>query len=224
VCIYSTHPPKESVLTVEPLDSSQTSHFASSININHDSAPDVRFASHFGHDNWDEEFAAQAHGIFTDSGKDIESICKSYFDNFHQWLPFISQHEFWRGFSSSGSYPEFSTLLLSMYLITHVPSQESNNVDTLDPVYFFAKRAWSRLQKAKEPSIVLIEAGLLIATYENGQALAEKSRSTMVACAEMGYSMRLHKSLRKKAEGDPCGQIELEKQRRLWWGIVTLER
>jgi hypothetical protein len=209
---------------VESLDSSQNNHFVSSVNVQHDSAPDVRLASHFGRDNWDEEFAAQVHGIFTDSGKDVESICRSYFDNFHQWLPFISQHEFWRGFSSSGSCPEFSTLLLSMYLITHVPSQECNIIDTLDPVYFIAKSAWSRLQKVKEPSIVLIQAGLLIATYENGQALAEKSRSTMAACAEMGYRMRLHKSLRKKAEGDPCGQIELEKQRRLWWGIVTLER
>jgi hypothetical protein len=226
VCIYSTLPPKESAFSVKLLDQPQTNHYISisPFSVNHGSYPETRFASQFSHSNCDEELASQVYGVFTASGKDIESICRTYFDNFHQWLPFISQHEFWRGFSSSGSQPEFSTLLLGMYLITHVPAQEPNHIDILDPAYFTAKNAWSRLQKNKEPSIVLIQAGLLLATYESGQALAERSRSTMVACAEMGYRMRLHKSLRKTAVGDPCGQIELEKQRRLWWGIVTLER
>jgi len=174
--------------------------------------------------NWEQDFISQVHNIFTDSGKEAESVCQTYFAEFHSWLSFISEIEFWRSFSSAGSHPEFSTLLLGMYLATHIPEQDSNYIEILDPVYLIAKNAWSRFQRVQEPSMVLIQAGLLIATYESGQALTEKSRSTIVACAEMGYKMRLHKSLRRNLEGDLCGQSELRAQRRLWWGIVALER
>jgi len=136
----------------------------------------------------------------------------------------MSEADFWRDFSSAGSHPEFSTLLLGMYLLIQLPVQEFSHTETLDPVYSTAKNAWSRLQKYQEPSMVLIQAGLLIATYESGQALREKSRTTMVACAEMGYKMRLHKSLRRNVEDDLCSQNELKVQRRLWWGIMALER
>jgi hypothetical protein len=154
VCVYSTHPPKGSVFTVKSLDTFQTNHFVSgiqSLSVDCDSTLNPRSTKQFACDNWDEVFAAQVHGIFTASGKDIASFCTTYFENFQQWLPVISQHDFWRGFSTSGSHPEFSTLLLSIYLITHVPAQESSNIDTLEPVYFTAKSAWYRLQKIMEP-------------------------------------------------------------------------
>lgn len=247
MCVYSTHPPKESVFTATPLktpeeitqpedgwaeafqntcvpsaapQTNQDISNTSPSSVNHGLVRHLQFSR----ENWDEKFASHVHGVFTASGKDVETTCRGYFENFHPWLSFISEPDFWRSFSSAGPHPEFSTLLLSMYLITHIPSPGSGYVDTLDPVYSTGKSAWSRLQKVQEPSIVLIQAGLLIATYESGQALAEKSRSTIVACAEMGYKMRLHKSLRRKAEGDLCSQNELKLRRRLWWGIVTLER
>jgi hypothetical protein len=247
VCVYSTNPPKESVFTVTslevpkqvirpeegwfeafqkscvPLLATQTNRYIS--NTNHLSKIHI-LARHlqFGREDWDKEFASQVHGVFAASGKDVEATCQSYFENFHPWLSFISEPDFWRSFSSADSRPEFSILLLGMYLITHIPALGSGQVDTLDPVYFISKCAWSRLQKVQEASIVLIQAGLLIATYESGQALAEKSRSTMVACAEMGYEMQLHKSLRRKIEGDLSSQNELILQKRVWWGIVALER
>jgi Fungal specific transcription factor domain len=247
MCIYSTHPPKESVFTLKPLRQAivplepwsspwcgarsaltppQSVHSISTnpSPANHDSTASVRHIELLiGHD-WEVEFASQVHSILTASGKNAENICRSYFDDFHPWLCFISQPDFWWGFSSSGTQPEFLTMVLVMYLLTHIPALDPGSTDPIDPVYYTAKSAWSHLQKVKEPSIVLIQAGLLLSTYESGQALEEKSRSTMVACAELGYQMRLHKSLRQTDGGDPREQRELNRRRQLWWGIVTLER
>jgi len=244
VCVFSTHPPKESVFTVKPiklpdeswlapyqvpclsLDPPAANNSTSSTNSSayHGSTNSLLIPDQVSHDNWEQNFTSQVQDIFAASGKYAKTICQSYFTEFHPWLSFMSEADFWRDFSSAGSHPEFSTLLLGMYLLIQLPVQEFSHTETLDPVYSTAKNAWSRLQKYQEPSMVLIQAGLLIATYESGQALREKSRTTMVACAEMGYKMRLHKSLRRNVEDDLCSQNELKVQRRLWWGIMALER
>jgi Fungal specific transcription factor domain/Fungal Zn(2)-Cys(6) binuclear cluster domain len=251
VCIYSTHPPKESVFAVRPLETptqmilsedgwlpphqktylppaaTPTNHYTLSTNTSslyHGSKSITCSTSQASCEPWSEEFTTQVHGIFAASGKDAQSICRSYFENFHPWLAFISEQDFWPTFSNARLHPEFSTLLLSMYLITHIPTQVPSSNESLDSVYFTAKSAWTRLQMLREPSIVFIQAGLLLATYESGQASVETSRSTMVACAELGYKMRLDKSIRRKVGEDLCGQNELKLRRRLWWGIVMLER
>jgi len=211
-------------LPLNPPGANHSAPSTKSFSAYHGSITSLHIPGQVSHDNWEHNFTSQVHDIFTASGKDAKTICQSYFTEFHPWLSFISEADFWRDFSSAGSHPEFSTLLLSMYLMTHLPEQDFNHMESLDPVYSTAKNAWSCLQKYQEPSIVLIQAGLLIATYESGQALTEKSRTTMVACAEMGYKMRLHKSLRRNVEDDLCGQNELKAQRRLWWGIMGLER
>lgn len=190
---------------------------------NHGPTTSVRLNIQFNGNDWEGEFASQVQGIFTARGSNVKSICASYFEAFHPWLSFIHEPDFWRGYSSAGTDPEYSILLLGMYLLTYIPAQHPHSTGSIDPVYDTAAGAWSHLQKYKEPSIVLIQAGLLLSTYEGGQALETKSRSTMVACAEMGYKMRLHKSLRQKG-GNAVTQQDLERKRRLWWGIMALER
>jgi len=108
-----------------------------------------------------------------------------------------------------------------MFLVTHISEQ---NDDDLQSVYWTAKRSWERLLRVKQPSLLQIQSGLLLATYENAQALEAESRSTITGCAEMGYKLQLHKSLQKKVVADSKEQIELDEQRCVWWGLVTLER
>lgn len=173
-----------------------------------------------------DSYSSRVSDILTTNGIDIEGICRRYFQTFHQWLPFMSEEEFWLHFFSSqpGTDPEFSALLLSIYLIASVPVQDDTEGEFGESVYSVAKGFWSRLQSTAQPSICLIQTGLLLATYENGQALEETSRSSMSACVRMGYLMELHMSVRRNVLFDSDAQVGLNTRRRLWWAIVILER
>ena len=248
MCVYSDRPPKECIVTTEPIKTSRTPRqllaggwvvdekgYVPLHRLNQANQPAlapsdsgsthlIRLSSQANYETWDEQFASLVSSIITASGRDAESVCRGYFENFHPWIDFISKLDFWLGFSSPASRPEFSTLLLNIYLVMYGTEQESSQADILDPVYSLAKSTWSVLQNVQEPSIVLIQAGLLLATYENCQSLAEASRSTITACAELGYRMELHKSVLRNSELDLYGPNELKQRRRTWWGIVIVER
>jgi hypothetical protein len=176
-----------------------------------------------------DSFTSQVATLVASKSIDIEAVCRRYFQTFHRWFSFISAEEFWFYYFSPerGADPEFSALLLSMYLIVCIPTGDrldSTGQEVEERVYSITRGFWQQRQNASQPSIFLIQAGLLLATYENGQALEETSRSSIDACVRMAYAMRLHITVRQNALFDSDAQVFLDTQRRLWWAIVMLER
>ena len=72
----------------------------------------------------------------------------------------------------------------------------------------------------------MIQAGLLLATYEYAQGLVEAAYVSIGTCARMGYAGGIHVGQLGRT---PLGcQLPLtlkeEEERNLWWGIVVCER
>jgi Fungal specific transcription factor domain len=181
------------------------------------------------HNSSHDPFTSQASTLLAANGAngiDIEAVCRRYFQTFHRWLPFICEECFWSYFScsTSGTDSTFSALLLSIYLIASDPVQDNISGEFIESVYSAAKQVWLPLQNTRRPSIVLIQASLLLATFENGQALEETSRLTMSACISMAYAMRLDVSIKRKAMLDLNARDDLNTRRCMWWAIVILER
>jgi hypothetical protein len=157
--------------------------------------------------------------------EDLEITCKTYFRTLHSWLPFLCEIEFWRRFSSLGKTrdADFVILVIGMYLLAYSPSRNAKEFD-VDFVYSAVKHAWIQAARTGDSSLSCIEGGLLLATYEHGQALEEQKRLSMSICIEAGKAKGLDQSLRQSVAQSPIDEIQIAKRRRLWWAILIHER
>lgn len=72
----------------------------------------------------------------------------------------------------------------------------------------------------------MIQAGLLIATYEYAQGLVEAAYISIGTCARMGYAGGIHVGQlgRTPSGGKLAPTLKDEEEHNLWWGIVVCER
>ena len=160
-------------------------------------------------------------------GKFVDEISVKYFQGVHRWLPVISRHRFNERLLNTQlqSKVDFSVLLLTMCLITSHSGWGSPNkhIDE-ESLYMTTKLLFAHAQSLVPSSINLIQAGLLIATYEYAHGLSNAAYISIGACARMAFAVALHE--RSGPQGlsndQPC--IKEEEERNLWWGIVICER
>jgi hypothetical protein len=152
---------------------------------------------------------------------------QTYFHNFHKTLPIINQESVYSNLENSTSDSHFSTLLLSMFLITQLtpqvnPNQSSNFGER--ELYPAVKTMYTLLQSTGKVSMELVQAGVLVACYEHCQALHQDAWLSIGACVTMAHLMGLHTVFRNMLPKERNERNILESKRCLWWGIVVIER
>ena len=105
--------------------------------------------------------------------------------------------------------------------------QELNGADNdLQALYLTTKMLFAHAQASIATSTSLIQASLLIATYEYGHGLIEAAYISVGTCARMGYTAGLHKGQfdRSSLGSQSWPTLKDEEEHNLWWGIVICER
>lgn len=145
------------------------------------------------------------------------SVLSKYFRTIDTWLPVVSNAEFQKGLNrlNAESDNDIATLLLSMHLITQIPSIE----DTMrSPIYFDTKALFSLQVASGNFALEIAQAGLLIAVYEHGHGMTDAAQLTLAACARMAI-----KRIAAQRKSTVVG-LQNTDVGRLWWGIVILDR
>jgi hypothetical protein len=111
-----------------------------------------------------------------------------------------------------------------MCLITYHPGlAKSPSVIDQVTLYLTTKSLYSHIQSFFPHSLHLIQAGIIIASYEYATNKINDAFASIAVCARMGYAARLH--LVSLAEGlDPMQYSQAEEELSTWWGIVIAER
>ena len=156
----------------------------------------------------------------------IDIFISTYFETFHRSLPIIGQDSFYSSLQNSSPTPHFSTLLLSMILISHLSSKistigEGNGKEDLYPTL---KSIYSLLLSMGKISLELIQTGVIIAAYEHCQALHQDAWLSIGTCARMGQVLGLHHVIQQPVPKEKEERAGFETKRCLWWGVVALER
>jgi hypothetical protein len=154
------------------------------------------------------------------------SICNQYLDTMNAALPILIDAEFRKYLSDLDSPPEMDvrTLLLSVYLVTKMPTQLPAGGSDLDNLYSALKPFYTHFTSTSRPSISIIQAGILIAIYEQGQAEDETAYLTLGLCARMGYAIGLHKSLSEDLSLELGSRDVIETHKHVWWSLIIIER
>ena len=96
----------------------------------------------------------------------------------------------------------------------------------LQTLYLTTKMLFAHAQASISTSTSLIQASLLIATYEYGHGLIEAAYISIGTCVRMGYTAGLHKG-KFGCSSLGCQSwptLKDEEEHNLWWGIVICER
>ncbi len=93
-------------------------------------------------------------------------------------------------------------------------------------LYLTTKMLLAHAQAIIPTSTSLIQASLLLATYEYAHSFEEAAYISIGTCARMGYAVGLHNGrLGSPLRGDQTlATLKEEEDYNLWWGLVTCER
>lgn len=116
----------------------------------------------------------------------IQHIVNEYITTVQKWIPIFQVQKLEEASSRPTweSGPEFALLFLAMNLIT---TQYHDSVDiNQNPVYQATKRFVSLLEAAGAASLIILQANLLVAWYEYGQAIYPAAYITSGWCVRYG--------------------------------------
>lgn len=172
----------------------------------------------------------------------VRAIVREFFETIHTWLPILSKKQWELHLTNQQEWqagPEVALLFFCMKLLISRP--QDNYECSQFPVYLSAKRFLTTMEAAGMIHINVLQAGLLLAWYEYGQAIYPAAWMTSGWCVRYATLLGIDKgdeaaSLLEKLVGSPLivsaslltrlqqTWSEQEERRRTWWGVLVLDK
>jgi hypothetical protein len=154
---------------------------------------------------------------------EVITTASTYFETVHVWMPIISKKRFYDHHLQLLFHcqPDFTLLFLSMKLITSILPDELANPRT--PAYNAAKHFYLEMEASGMISIQVLQAGLLLSLYELGHAIYPSAYLSIGTCTRYAYALGINKDAKTQAT-KVLTLVELEENKRVWWGIIILDR
>ena len=154
----------------------------------------------------------------------IKQHATKFFASVQTWLPVVSRLRFFDKLQhhEGDCFQKTAHTLLActMLLIIHVPDQALDNV-ARDPLYLKVKRLILLSELECKASLDLVQARLLLASFEFGHGIKPAAYVSIGSCARLAIMLGLDGGqLSDEVLHSAC----MEERRRTWWGIVILER
>ncbi|KAL7960841.1 hypothetical protein V8C34DRAFT_312455 [Trichoderma compactum] len=158
----------------------------------------------------------------------IRNIAYTFFDSIHWWMPLISKKGFFAHLLNplSQRRSELSLLIICMQLYCARDLNPGTGALDVTALYHNAKRLHFEMEAAGVLSLRVLQAGILIALYEFGQAIYPVAYLTVGACARYGTAIGVN-NLGEESPSEyrsPRSMSEVDERRRAWWTILFLDR
>lgn len=151
---------------------------------------------------------------------EVRDTAVGFFETIHPWMPFISKKRFYDNHLKHllHSQADISLLFVCIKLITEIPPSDPRSL-----LYNAAKHFLLEVESSGICNIQVLQAGILIALYEVGNALYPAAFLSVGACARFAYALGITGTGPVHASRVTT-LVELEERRRVWWAIVILDR
>lgn len=166
---------------------------------------------------------------FQNDSTRIRTIAYTFFDSIHWWMPIISKRGFFAHLLNplSQRRSELSLLIICMQLYCEPDLSPGTGTLDVNAFYHHAKRLHFEMEASGVLSLRVLQAGILIALYELGQAIYPAAYLTVGSCARYATAIGVDK-LRDDETSSSYGNTrtlsEVEERRRAWWTILFLDR
>ncbi|KAH8817151.1 fungal-specific transcription factor domain-containing protein [Xylogone sp. PMI_703] len=160
------------------------------------------------------------------SGSSVLSTCEAYFRTVQKWLPVISKHRVYHMVTSPQQKPQadFALLILSIHLMTLLPSDDSEQKRTQESAYLATKCIQAQLLSFIPISLEVVQSCLLIAIYEYARGNFQSAYLSMGTCMRAVSTLGLPEKGQQCSTTDRNSWSKAEENHSLWWGCVMLDR
>lgn len=117
------------------------------------------------------------------------------------------------------SRPDVASLLLTIKFITTLPLPNLPNPRTT--LYHTVKHSYLEVESSF--SVLVLQAGILVALYELGHGIYPAAFLSVGQCARYAHALGINTRHTAPAT-KVLALVEVEKRRRVWWAIVILDR
>lgn len=161
--------------------------------------------------------------LVEESSISMQEVTEKYFQTIHNWMPMIAK-ECFLGALENPPFPDphskITILLYAFYLVTSSPADDVTSAEQ-SRLYLIVKYQFSLQLSLGEPSIELIQAGVLIALYEHIQNIPHKAYVTIGNCVKLANLYGFHNSSLSRFAG---ATVLIEEKVRTWRAIVMVNR
>ncbi len=157
------------------------------------------------------------------SSIELREMIEHYFTTVHSYFPVISKIRLYQHLSNPTHEPDAAIALLFLCMklaCTQIPSQSIPQTD----LYQDIKSFYRYVEAQNGFSIHTIQAILLIALYEVSHGIYPAAYLTINNAATFGHATGLHDKTAPQMLPRCTTWTEQEERRRLWWGILILDR
>jgi hypothetical protein len=159
----------------------------------------------------------------------IDAVAETHFSTIHRWLPIIPRTKFDRQralFQTSQCTTSFLLQISAMHLLA-TPYAEHPPADSLEESawYLACKSFFGQYVALGDPSIELMQAGVLIALFEHLQSIGDRALTTLGICTRLGYMLDLDEVVAAQGDCEPGGMTEdSEEAVLMYWGLSQLDK
>ncbi|KAL7907545.1 fungal-specific transcription factor domain-containing protein [Trichoderma velutinum] len=148
----------------------------------------------------------------------VRKFTEAFFQYNHPWAPFICRRNFLERILNplGGRRCENILLIAAIKLITTEP-----DADASSSTYCNLKRALLEVELSGSLTFRTLQALVLVAIYELGQAIYPSAYLTVGYCARYGIALGIDRTIDSFYSSKPD---DSEEERRTWWTIILLDR
>lgn len=143
------------------------------------------------------------------------------------WMPIISRKRYFNAVLNPLFPLRRPTSLLALCIKLCCLEVRDDGDEERTSLYRLTKKFYSEVESTELLCIQVLQAGILIAHFEIGDAIYPAAYLTVGACARYGVAMGLDKINQERMGGDhnrAVSWMEIEERRRAWWGVLILDR
>ena len=153
----------------------------------------------------------------------LRQMIEHYFATVHSYFPVVSKIRLYQHLANPLHEPgaDIALLFLAMKLVC---SSIPEGMPAQTQQYQDAKSLYQYVEAQNGFSVQAIQAGLLIGLFEIGHSIWPAAYLTVGNIARLGYASGLHDFKAPQMLPRCMTWTEQEERRRLWWGILVLDR
>lgn len=143
------------------------------------------------------------------------------------WMPIVSRKRYLAVVLNPLSPSRRPTTLLALCIKLCCMSVHDDEDLERTSLYHLVKKFFSEVECTHVLCVQVLQAAILIAIFEIGDAIYPAAYLTVGACARYGIAMGLNKINKDRMGGEENHTIswmEIEERRRAWWAILILDR
>ncbi|KAJ5389872.1 uncharacterized protein N7496_000940 [Penicillium cataractarum] len=143
------------------------------------------------------------------------------------WMPVVCRKRYLAAVLNPLSPSRRPTALLALCMKLCCLSVHDDEVPEKAALYQLVKKFYSEVESTRDLCVQVLQAAILIAVFEIGDAIYPAAYLTVGACARYGIAMGLDRINKDRMGGEHNrteSWMEIEERRRAWWAVLSLDR